>query len=408
MIRTGITKFVFVTAVIGLIAGLCGCDIVSDILTLTDDGKDDGSDTDAPVSISIGMVVPLTGEYAAPYGFSMERGFNLARDEINGLPNNLLTINFAVEDDMSTQSGMVSAFERLAQTDVPAIVGIVISDHAQHAFPVAQENQVVAFSSVSSAAGLSSIGDYIFRAALAVDKMNPAGVNITHGALGYESAAMIYDDADLYSTSSYEQLAAALLDLDVDILLTETFQTGDDDFTAQLTAIMESSPDALFISGLAPEVVSVMVQAREIGIEAQYIVPELGINDIQQAGAAADGVITFTSWDSGLDNPINQAFVTSYQAAYGIAPDPWAAQSYATLYILYSAIIEAAFSMEPSTITIPDSTAIRDALAKVQDFDTNLGSFSFDPNGEALYEPVVLVIKDGSLVPFGDPDAVSP
>ena len=42
MIRTGITQFVFVTAVIGLIAGLWGCDIVSDILTLTDDGKDDG------------------------------------------------------------------------------------------------------------------------------------------------------------------------------------------------------------------------------------------------------------------------------------------------------------------------------------------------------------------------------
>ena len=153
---------------------------------------------------------------------------------------------------------------------------------------------------------------------------------------------------------------------------------------------------------------SVMVQAREIGIEAQYIVPELGINDIQQAGAAADGVITFTSWDSGLDNPINQAFVASYQTAYGIAPDPWAAQSYATLYILYSAIIEAAFSMEPTTITIPDSTAIRDALATVQDFDTNLGSFSFDPNGEALYEPVVLVIKDGSLVPFGASEPVSP
>ena len=30
--------------------------------------------------------------------------------------------------------------------------------------------------SVSTAAGLSSIGDYIFRAGLATDKMNPAGV----------------------------------------------------------------------------------------------------------------------------------------------------------------------------------------------------------------------------------------
>ncbi len=404
MIRTCITQFVFATAVIGLVAGLCGCDIVAELLTQTDDG----SDIEAPARIDIGLIAPLTGEYAAPYGLSMERGFNLARDEINGLPNNLLTINILPEDDMSTRDGMVSAFERLIQAGVPAIVGIAISEHAQHAFPIAQENRVVVFSSVSAAAGLSSIGDYIFRAALAVDKMNPAGVNITHEAIGYENAAMIFDDADLYSTSSYEHLAAALLNRGVDVLLTETYQSGDTDFTAQLTAIMEANPDALFVSGLAPEIVSVVVQAREIGIEADYIVPELGINDIQQAGAAADGVITFTGWDSSVDNPINHAFVASYQAAYGIAPDPWAAQSYAALYILYSAILEGSISTESTTIAVPDSAAIRDALAAVQDFGTNLGLFSFDAEGEALYEPVVLTIKDGSLIPFRGPGIASP
>lgn len=59
---------------------------------------------------------------------------------------------------------------------MPAIVGTAISTQAKQAFPIAQENGVVAFSSVSTAAGLSSIGDYIFRAGLATDKMNPAGV----------------------------------------------------------------------------------------------------------------------------------------------------------------------------------------------------------------------------------------
>jgi len=408
MIKTGITRFVVATAVIGLVAGLCGCDIVAELLTQTDDGSDFESPVSSPVSIDIGLVAPLTGEYAAPYGLSMERGFNIARDEINGLPNNLLTIDFLVEDDMSTQAGMVSAFERLIQAGVPAIVGVAISEHAQHAFPIAQEHQVVVLSSVSAAAGLSLIGDYIFRAALAVDKINPAGVKITHEGIGYENAAMIYDDADLYSTSSYEHLAAALLDRGVEVLVTETFQSGDTDFTPQLTAIMEANPDALFVSGLAPEIVSVVVQARDIGIEAYYIVPELGINDIQKAGDAADGVITFTSWDSTVDNPINQAFVAGFQEAYGIAPDPWAAQSYAALYILYHAILEGAISKGSATISIPDSTAIRDALAAVRDFPTNLGSFSFDADGEAVYPPVVLTIKDGSLVPFSAPESVSP
>jgi ABC-type branched-subunit amino acid transport system substrate-binding protein len=47
-----------------------------------------------------------------------------------------------------------------------------------------------------------------------------------------------------------------------------------------------------------------------------------------------------------------------------------------------------------------DSTAIRDALAQTMDFPTILGNFSFDPNGEAMYDPIVLIVKDGALQAF--------
>ncbi len=224
--------------------------------------------------MDIGLELPITGEHAAPYGQSMGCGFLLARDEINTSPFSPFTINFITEDDMSTAEGTVSAFERLVAADVSAIVGIVISTHAEQAFPIAQENHVVTSSSVSSAAGLSSIGDYIFRAALATDKLKPAGVNATHATLRYERVAMIYDGADVWSTSSNEHLTAALLALGVEILAAETFHTGDTDFTVQLTAIMELNPDALFISVLSAEVVNVLVQGREIGNEPQFIAAE--------------------------------------------------------------------------------------------------------------------------------------
>ena len=69
------------------------------------------------------------------------------------------------------------------------------------------------------------------------------------------------------------------------------------------------------------------------------------------------------------------------------------AQSYATLLILFAGIVTVL-----STDTVaPDAMAIRDALATVESLDTNLGLFSFDPNGETLYEPVVLMVKDGVL-----------
>ena len=35
--------------------------------------------------ISIGVVLPLTGALAAPYGLPMQRGFELAREEISKL-----------------------------------------------------------------------------------------------------------------------------------------------------------------------------------------------------------------------------------------------------------------------------------------------------------------------------------
>ena len=330
----------------------------------------------------------------------MQRGFHLARNEINFSLENPVWITFITEDDMSTVDGVVNAYQHLVDAGVPAIVGTAISTQAKQAFPIAQENGVVAFSSVSTAAGLSSIGDYIFRAGLATDKMNPAGVKVTHAKLGYERVALIYDDADVYSTASNADVNAALMELGVEVATTQTFQTGDTDLSAQLTAIMESNPDSLFVSALASQVVTIMTQGREMGLTAQYIVPELSMNEVAIAGGAAEGAITFTGWNRMSDNPTNQAFITRYRTEYGIEPDPWAAQSYATLKILNAAIAKARAA--GSRTEAPDAMAIRDALAMTMDFDAILGNFSFDENGEAVYEPVVLMVKDGVLVNFGD------
>ena len=89
--------------------------------------------------------------------------------------------------------------------------------------------------------------------------------------------------------------------------------------------------------------------------------------------------------------PGNQEFIQKYRAKYGIEPEPWAAQSYATLHILAAAMAKAGSA---------DSAAIRDALAQTMDFPTILGNFSFDRNGEADYDPIVLMVKDGELQLF--------
>lgn len=343
--------------------------------------------------ITIGVVVSLTGKYTQPYGLPMKRGFILARDEINvALPDNS-GIRFIFEDDLSSEEGAIAAVQKLVDRNVSAIVGIAVSDYLEDAFPIAQEAGVVAFSSVSSAAGLSSIGDYVFRTGLATDIQIPSGVMATHQTLGYKNVALIYDAADTYSISSNEEIRKALEANGVKILVEETFQTGDTDLSTQLTNIMGMNPDALFISALSVEMTLAISHARAVGIpdSVHLIVPDLTAKEIQDAGSAAEGAIAFSGWTNLSNVPGNQAFIQNYWAENGIEAEPWAAQSYATLNILANAIAKA-----QST----DSAAIRDALAETMDFPTILGNFSFDPNGEAVYDPIVLKVKDGKLEIF--------
>lgn len=374
-----ITFYLSTLLIVGIIAGLSSCGRFSELMPEPTDPND----------ITIGVITSLTGKDAVPYGLPMKRGFMLARDEINAMTN--LNITFILEDDKSSEEGAIEAVENLVERNVPALVGIAISDYLEDAFPIAQENGIVAFSSVSSAAGLSSIGDYVFRAGLATNIMIPSGVMLTKGALGYTTAATIYDSEDTYSNSSNEEVIKALTANGVEILTQETIKTGDSDFEMQLGSIMSMQPDALFISALSDEMTEIIIQAGKIGITetTQLIVPDLTNAEVQAAGDAAEGAIAFTNWFRESNAPGNQMFVQNYMEEFGIEAEPWAAQSYATLYILANAI---------SNATDNSSSAIRDSLAQTKDFPTILGNFSFDTNGEALYNPVVLIVKDGVLV----------
>ncbi len=369
-----------------LVICLSGCDRIVSIMS--DDEDERRINEDVP----IGVVVALTGKHAEPYGFPMQRGFELAREEINNLGD--VNLTFITVDDKSSADGAKEAVRYLVDQGVSAIVGLAISTHLKEAAPIAQQNRIIAFSSVSSAAGLSGIGDFIFRTSLATNISIPSGLTVTQEKLSYKKVALIYDEIDVYSINSNEVLKGALEVNGVDILSMETFQTGDIDFSRQLANIVATQPDALFISALSQEIAQIITQTSEVGVpdSIDIIVPDLTMNEVQKAGDAAEGAIGFIGWSTISDAPGNQAFVKNYRAKYnGIQPEPWAAQSYTTLYVLANAI---------KTAQSTDATAIRDALAQTTDFPTILGrtgAFSFNPDGDALYDQIIMVVKDGEL-----------
>ena len=382
------TKFAYVLAIVALIVGLSACDQVGQLLVPAPTPPETG----LPGEIIIGVSLPLDDTNGPLYGLPMQRGFELAQAELNhyGGPQ----ITFIIEDDQSTIEGAQAAFNKLIHQDgVSIITGITFSTQLEALAPTIEANGVVCYSSLSSAAGLSALSDFIFRTGLTTDVLNPNGVRITQEKLGYQQVALIYDEDDVYSTSSNEEMRKALAASGVDIVVTETVQTQGTDFSAQLTRIMEANPDAVFISALSNEMTQIIIQGREVGIPAsvRFIVPDLTGNEVQIAGEAAEGAIAFTNWRATADTPGNHAFVQNYRAKYHLEPDPWAAQSYATLYILAEAI---------SNAQSTEATAVRDALANIMDFPTVMGNFSFNEVGDAVYDPIVLAVENGELVDF--------
>ena len=208
--------------------------------------------TDLSGDISVGVVLPLSGRLASSFGEPMEHGLQLALEEINSGQLGDARIKFIIEDDMSTEEGAVAAFEKLIREDeVSVILGPATSAMTKEAFPIAQENSVVAISPTSAARGLSAIGDYVFRVSLATDVLIPNGINPTYAKRGYERAATMYDEADPFSVDSENALQEGLAGIGVEVLATETFESGATDFSAQLTRIMEVDPQIVFVSSPA-------------------------------------------------------------------------------------------------------------------------------------------------------------
>ena len=78
----------------------------------------------------------------------------------------------------------------------------------------------------------------------------------------------------------------------------------------------------------------------------------------------------------------------NYAQSFGIIPDDGAARGYASTSVLIGALRRA-----PAY----DFDSIKESLSGMEDFPTIFGSFSFNNEGDAMYNPVVAVVKDNDF-----------
>lgn len=341
--------------------------------------------------VKVGAVLTLTGDNS-PYGISQKNAIELAIGEINDskfLGN--ATIKLSTVDDKGDKQEGISVMTKLVQQDkVSAVLGPTLSATALAADPIAQKAGIPVLGVSNTANGITEMGNFVFRDSLPESGVLPGVIDAVKAKLSPKKAAIIYESTNEFTKSAFDVFKSSLDKNGIQITGTEAYSHGDTDFRTQLNKLKAGNPDILVVSGLIGEAVPVVQQAREVGI-TQPIVGGNGFNTptiYKNAKDAAEGVIVGSAWFLGSSNPKSKAFVDAYKKKYNADPDQFAAQAYTGAYLMATAIKNAGST---------DPKAIRDALAQIKNYDSPLGTFSFDDNRNPVHQPVVLTVKGGKF-----------
>ena len=341
--------------------------------------------------ILIGEYGSLTGT-TATFGISTKNGIEMATEAINAAGGLLgKQVRIIVEDDQGRPEEAQTVVTKLITSDhVSAILGEVASSRTLAAAPVAQQNKIPMISPSSTNPAVTDIGDYIFRVCFIDPFQGLVMAKFAAHTLQFTKVAILRDIKNDYSVGLADVFIENFKNLGGTITADESYSEGDTDFSAQLTAIRATNPQAIFVPGYYTEVGLIARQEKGLGLQA----PLLGGDGwdspslIEIGGQALEGSYFSNHYSVDDPSPAIQKFVTDYRAKYGETPDALAGLGYDAAQVLFDAI-KRANSTEPQ--------AIRDALAKTSNFAGVTGTTTLDEHRNAVKPAVVLQIKDGKL-----------
>ena len=345
-----------------------------------------------PDVIKIGVYEPMTGAMAAG-GEQTWEGIELAmkvKNEVLGRP-----VEVVLVDNKSDKVEAATAMARLIEAEkVVAVVGSYGSSLSMAGGEVAEKAGIPVVGCSPTNPLVTKGKDYYFRVCFIDPFQGAVMAKYAYEELGAKTAAVIQDVAQDYSVGLSFFFREKFIELTGDpksIVAFTSYQTGDQDFTAQLTYAIGKNPDVIFSSGYYGEAALLAKQARELGYEGALLggdawdAPEL----IEIAGEAAEGLTFSTHYHpEGAVTPTSEEFVELYRDTYDREPNAFAALGYDAYMLLLDAI-ERAGSV--------DGDAIREAIAATEKFEGVTGWITINEEHDATKSAVIKTVENGEF-----------
>jgi branched-chain amino acid transport system substrate-binding protein len=358
-------------------------------------------------TIKIGFNIPLTGN-SPKIGESAKNAGELVKKQINDaggldVKGKKYRVDFIyVDNELKPESAVQVAIRLIEQDRVLAIVGPAGSGRAIPAGQINNDNRTPMVSPWATNPDVTKGRPYVFRACILDPVQAPAAVKFAAQQFpNTVRAAVLYNVEDDYSKglaelfrSNWESTHGA-----GSIRAFESFGENDKDFSVQLTKIVNTDAQLLYLPDYYNHVALIVPQAKNLGWGDKPVLgsDSWGSSDLVTLSNNAVKGYYFTDHFAAVGAAgLTKAFIDQYRAAYNENPDSVAALTYDSAKIVLQAIANVGLS---GTLE-KDREAIKDAIVALKDYPGITGNMTFNANGDPDKTAVVVQISDSGEFTF--------
>ena len=324
----------------------------------------------------------------AQLGVNIFNGIQLAIDQHNKAnPGCQVQFKkFDTEGDPNKATGPVT--QLVSEPDIVGVIGLPFSGESKATGNIFEQKGLVHITPSATNPTLTENGWSTFYRGLGNDAVQgPAAAKFLTGKLGAKKVYLVQDDSDYgigLGTSTSAGLGSALAG-------TEKVTTGQKDFSAVISKIMNAKADAVFYAGYYAEGAPFDQQLVGKGFTGTFVAPD-GVKDdqfIKQAGDASNNAY-FTC--PCIPGELITDFASAYKdIAKGAEPGTYSIEGYDAATVLLSGIDAG-----------KQSRADLLAWVKAYDKDGLSKHYKWDAKGE-LQAPTVYgyKVENGKIVPVG-------
>lgn len=349
----------------------------------------------------IGTYLQLTGSNSVA-GNSAKNAIDMAVKYINengGFNGQNIEVKH-YDTTGSTEEAVKVVQKMLENDDVDAIIGSVNSNEVSACIPYINDAKIYNFGLGTSATWMQDESMvWTFRASANNGRIAPSDVDVIQ-QLGYKSVAIMNgtDDTGSSTATAFED---ACKEKGLTVTTRQQCDSEDTDFSGQITQILATDPDCIFMSLIGTTFGPFVKQLRNMGYKGMIACKECFSREYQNIAGEENSNYIFFAYpyvayeaieDCDIENV--KTFLTDYNTMFNELPQHESAyRGWDTMMVMWEATKLAGSN---------ESDALREATSKVK-IDGLGGTLDYtkgDREGYSEFKSFVLV--DGKNLPLSD------